>query len=89
MAAWHRAHAEELQLPKLYTIDEVAGAFGAAGFEVAGARLKIGFVPASGHTSPDPSGSSPAPAAPELLRWIEYYNDHKLLMRCKRPSLDR
>lgn len=89
MADWHRAHVEELQLPKLYSIDEVAGVFGAAGFEVAGARLKIGFVPASGHTSADRAGSSPVASAPELLRWIEYYNDHKLLMRCKRPSLQR
>jgi SAM-dependent methyltransferase len=89
MADWHRAHSDELQLPKLYTIDEVAGVFGAAGFEVAGARLKIGFVPASGHTSADRAGTSPAASPPDLLRWLEYYNDQKLLMRCKRPSLDR
>jgi hypothetical protein len=89
MADWHRAHSEELQLPKLYTIDEVAGVFGAAGFEVAGARLKIGFVPASGHTSADRAGTSPAASPPDLLQWLEYYNDQKLLMRCKRPSLDR
>lgn len=74
MADWHRAHAEELQLPKLYSIDEVAGVFGAAGFEVAGARLKIGFVPVSEH---DRAGS--------FLPWIEYYNDHKLLLRATRP----
>jgi hypothetical protein len=84
MAAWHRANAEDLQLPRLHTIDEVVGVFGAAGFDVAGARLKIGFVPAWGHTSAGHSGDAPA-AAPELLRWIEYYNDHKLLLRCKRP----
>jgi len=89
MSAWHRAHADELHLPKLYTIDEVAGTFGAAGFEVAGARLKIGFVPAWGHTSAERAGASPAGAAPELLRWIEYYNDHKLFMRCTRPSPNR
>lgn len=87
MADWHRAHMEELQLPNLYSIDEVAGVFGASGFEVAGARLKIGFVPASGHTSSDRAGTPPVSAAPDLLRWIEYYNDYKLLMRCKRPSL--
>jgi SAM-dependent methyltransferase len=81
MADWHRAHVEELQLPKLYRIDEVAGVFGAAGFEVAGARLKIGFVPA-GH---DHGGPLPGDAAPELLRWIEYYNDHKIFLRCTRP----
>ena len=78
MVDWHRAHREELKLPKLYSIDEVAGVSGAAGFEVGAARLKIGFVPASGHDSTDPQ--------PDLWRWIEYYNDHKLLMRCTRPS---
>jgi SAM-dependent methyltransferase len=78
MADWHRAHAEELHLPKLYSIDEVAGVFGAAGFEVSAARLKIGFVPATGHGD-DRAGD------PELLRWVEYYNDHKLLLRCARP----
>jgi SAM-dependent methyltransferase len=85
MADWHRAHSDELQLPKLYTIDEVVGVFGAAGFEVAGARLKIGFVPVSGHTSADHAGTPPAASPPDLLRWLEYYNDQKLLMRCKRP----
>ena len=35
MVDWHRARSDELQLPKLYTIDEVVGVFGAAGFEVA------------------------------------------------------
>ena len=87
MADWHRAHVEELRLPKLYDIDEVAGVFGAAGFEVAGTRLRIGFVPASGHDSTDRATCSPDTRAPELLRWIEYYNDHKLLLRCTRPSL--
>ena len=78
MADWHRAHAEELQLPKLYSIDEVAAVFGAAGFKVAAARLNMGFVPATGHGD-DRTGPS------ELLRWVEYYNDHKLLLRCTRP----
>jgi SAM-dependent methyltransferase len=77
MADWHRAHVEELRLPKLYSIDEVAVVFGAAGFEVAGARLKMGFVPALGHDH-ERAGS--------LLQWIEYYSDHKLFLRCKRPS---
>jgi SAM-dependent methyltransferase len=89
MADWHRAHSEKLQLPRLYAIDEVAGVFGAAGFEVAAARLKIGFVPASGHTSTDRAASSPAASPPELLRWLEYYNDQKLLLQFKRPTLDR
>ncbi|MGO9875233.1 MAG: class I SAM-dependent methyltransferase, partial [Acidimicrobiia bacterium] len=88
-AEWHRARAEELRLPKLYSIDEVAGLFGAAGFEVAAARLKIGFVPASGHTSTDHAGDSPPDSAPDLRRRVEYYNDHKLLLRFRRPSVDR
>jgi SAM-dependent methyltransferase len=82
MTDWHRAHVEELKLPKLYSVDEVAGVFGAAGFDVAAARLKVGFVPASGHDSSDR-----ADPRPDLLRWIEYYNEHKLLVRCRRPSL--
>jgi SAM-dependent methyltransferase len=95
MADWHRAHSDELKLPRLSTIDEVAGMFGAAGFEVAGARLKIGFVPAasaaptvarSGHTGADRADASPGASAPDLLRWLEYYNDHKVLLRCTRPA---
>jgi SAM-dependent methyltransferase len=86
MTDWHRAHVEDLQLPKLYSIDEVAEVFGGAGFEVAAARLKIGFVPASGHTSADRAASSPVAPEPDLLRWLEYYNDQKILMRCRRPS---
>jgi SAM-dependent methyltransferase len=89
MAEWHRANSDELQLPKLYSIAEVVGAFAAAGFEVAAARLEIGFVPVasaaptvagSGHSSGDHAAPS------ELLRWLEYYNDHKLLLRCTRPA---
>jgi hypothetical protein len=61
--------------------------FGAAGFEVAGARLKIGFVPAA---SAAPTVARSPDAAPrDLLKWLEYYNDQKLLLRCKRPSRDR
>jgi len=72
IADWHRAHVEELQLPKLYSIDEVAGVLGAAGFEVGLARLKIGFVPASGHTRADrAAGTSAVTSAPGLLEWIE------------------
>jgi SAM-dependent methyltransferase len=89
MADWHRASSDELQLPKLYTIDEVVGVFGAAGFQVAAARLEIGFVPVasaaptvagSSHTGGDHADPS------DLLRWLEYYNDHKLLLRCTRPA---
>lgn len=82
MAEWHRAHSDELQLPELYTLDEVVGVFGAAGFEVAAARLNIGFVPAPSAAS---TVARPGHTSPDLLGWLEYYNDHKLLMRCTRP----
>jgi SAM-dependent methyltransferase len=75
MVDWHHAHSVELQLPKLSTIDEVVGVFGVAGFEVAGARLKVGFVPVA---------RSPDAAPSDLLRWLEYYNDQKVLLRCTR-----
>jgi SAM-dependent methyltransferase len=88
MADWHRAHSDELQLPKLYAIDEVAGVFGSGGFEVAGARLKIGFVPVAS-AAPTVGRTSADTARPELLRSLEYYNDHKLLMRFRRPSFDQ
>jgi SAM-dependent methyltransferase len=85
IADWHRANSEELQLPKLNAIDEVVDVFGAAGFEVAGARLKVGFVPVAS-AAPTVGGTSADTSPPDLLRWLEYYNDHKILMRCRRPS---
>ncbi len=84
---WHRAHADELQLPRLYSIDEVAGVFIASGFDVAAARLDIGFVPALGHTSAEREAGSPRSSPPDLMRRVEYYSEHKLLLRCRRPPL--
>ena len=72
-AAWHREHSAELDLPSLYDIDDVVASFAAAGFEVAASRLRIGFIPVAGHT-------------PNLLEWLEYYNEKKLLLRFTRPS---
>jgi SAM-dependent methyltransferase len=69
---WHRAHASELALPALYDIDDVAGLFAAAGYEVAASRLPLGFIPTAGHV-------------PRLLEWLDYYNETKLLMRFTRP----
>jgi SAM-dependent methyltransferase len=77
MAKWHRANAEELQLPKLYDIDEVVAVFQAAGFDAAASRLAMGFVPAVGHGHDDP---------PSLLDWLDYYYDQKLLLRFSRPA---
>jgi SAM-dependent methyltransferase len=78
MVDWHRASVEELHLPKLRSIDEVADLFTAVGFEVSAARLNIAFVPASGHMSADRPGT--------FLPWIRYYSDDKLLLRCQRPA---
>jgi SAM-dependent methyltransferase len=83
---WHRAHVEELDLPRLYSIDEVATVFMASGFDVAAARLEIGFIPALGQTSAEREPDSRS-SAPELMRRIEYYNEHKLLLRGRRPAL--
>jgi SAM-dependent methyltransferase len=83
MADWHRAHVEELGLPKLYGIDEVVDVFGSTGFEAEAARLKMGFVPASGHDGHTGGGQPPGS---RVLGWLEYYNDHKLLLRFTRPA---
>ena len=80
MADWHRQTWRAWHSTKLYSIDEVAGVFGAAGFEVAGARLKIGFVPVSGR-QPDSIAS-----APELLRSGSSTATTRSFLRCKRPS---
>ena len=48
------------------------------GFDVAAARLRFGFIPESGHHSGNDAGS--------FWRRIEYYNDHKIFLRCTRPA---
>ncbi len=70
---WHQAHAVELALPPLNDIDDVIDSFENAGFVAAASRLKVGFIPAAGHT-------------PKLLEWLDYYNDKKLLLRFTRPA---
>jgi SAM-dependent methyltransferase len=75
MAEWHRANVEELHLPKLYEIDEVAAAFEETGFDVAAGRLAIRFVPTSGNGH---HGQG------RLLDWLDYYSDQKLLLRFSR-----
>ncbi len=49
MAAWHAASTNELRLPPIRDLDEVADTFEAAGFEVQIGRLRIRFVPAAAH----------------------------------------
>jgi SAM-dependent methyltransferase len=69
---WHAKNTEQLNLPALYTLDEVIGAFTGAGLEAAASRLKIGFVPVSGHARSFPSG-------------LEYFYEHKVMLRFTRP----
>jgi len=88
MAEWHRAHVEELDLPRLYRIDDVVEVFRATGFEAAAARLRIGFVPASGHHGHDTGATGSPPGSP-LMGWLAYYNDDKLLLRFTRPLTRR
>jgi hypothetical protein len=64
----HKTPRLLIKLPPLYPLDEVIGAFTAAGFEAAVSRLKIGFVPLSHH----------APGFPAAL---EYLCEHKVIMR--------
>jgi SAM-dependent methyltransferase len=68
MAEWHARNAKQLALPPLYTLDDISGAFAATGFTVAAARLKIGFVPVSGHT-------------PTLDAGLEYFYEHKVMFK--------
>jgi SAM-dependent methyltransferase len=77
MAEWHRANRAEMQMPKLYAIDEVIGAFEAAGFHAAAGRLAMRFVPtAGGHGHHDRRS---------LLEWLDYYYEQKLMLRFARP----
>jgi SAM-dependent methyltransferase len=76
MAEWHSENAQHLNLPPLYTLDQVIAAFADAGFEVAVSRLKIGFVPLSEHAPSFPAG-------------LEYFYEHKVMLRLVRPLQNR
>jgi SAM-dependent methyltransferase len=79
MSAWHAESAAELNLPRLYKLDEVASIFETAGFSVSVANLKLGFVPVSAHRhGHDHRG--------DLLAWLDYYTREKVLLRFTRPS---
>jgi SAM-dependent methyltransferase len=78
MASWHAANAAELGLPPLRSVDEVARAFSLAGFDVAVARLRLGFVPVEAHRA-EPDQRS------DLADWLAYYHEDKLLFRFTRP----
>jgi SAM-dependent methyltransferase len=74
MAQWHRANARELKLPQLYDIDQVIAVFQGAGFEAAASRLAMRFVPSVGHGHDG-----------QLLDWLDYYYEQKLMLRFERP----
>jgi SAM-dependent methyltransferase len=77
MVEWHRANAEELNLPELYDLDEIVEVFQSVGFEAAAARLAVRFIPVGGDGHHDRG---------RLVDWIEYYYDHKLLLKFRRPD---
>ena len=71
-AEWHAENADRLDLPSLYSLDDVIRAFTGAGFEAAASRLKIGFVPLSGHARSFPAD-------------LSYFYEHKVMLRFRRP----
>lgn len=75
MVEWHDANVDALQLPPLYDIDSVVGAFRAEGFLAAASRLAMRFVPAVGHGQDG-----------RLAEWLDYYSADKLLLRFARPE---
>jgi len=72
MTEWHASNAERLNLPPLYTLDEVIAAHAGAGFAASVSRLKFGFVPISDHAPSFPAG-------------LEYFYQHKVMLRFRRP----
>jgi SAM-dependent methyltransferase len=78
MSQWHASKAEELDLPRIYSLDEVVAVFEAEGFDAAVSRLKLGFVPVSAHRDDhDERGS--------LMDWMHYYTEDKVLLRFTKP----
>jgi SAM-dependent methyltransferase len=79
MSSWHADCAAELDLPRLYRLDEVASIFESAGFSVSVANLKLGFVPVSAHRHGHGHGC-------DLVAWLDYYTREKVLFCFNRPS---
>ena len=76
LATWHAENLEEMRLPALYDLDQVAAWFYDAGFEVAASRLRVRFVPlAARHLNEG-----------RLLDWLDYYYNQKILLRFNRPE---
>ena len=80
MSAWHAESAVELDLPRLYELEEVARVFEDAGFSVSVANLKLGFVPVSVHQHGHNHRR-------DLLAWLDYYSREKVLLRFTPPVL--
>lgn len=72
IADWHAENAEKLDLPALYSLNDVIRAFTGVGFEAAASRLKFGFVPLSGHARSFPAD-------------LNYFYEHKVMLRFTRP----
>jgi SAM-dependent methyltransferase len=79
MSSWYHANANELELPGLYDLDDVAGAFEGAGFHVSVGRLQLRFVPVSAHRPGHQDQH-------DLLDWLDYYSHDKVLFRFTRPA---
>jgi SAM-dependent methyltransferase len=79
MSSWHASSADDLELPRLYDLDEVARVFEETGFDVAVGRLQIRFVPVAAHRA-NPEDRR------DLLGWLDYYSHDKVLFRFTRPA---
>jgi SAM-dependent methyltransferase len=73
MVDWHREHADQLELPPIYDLDQVVTSFAGAGFDVAASPLKVGFIPM-------------VDAPPRVMAWLHYYDETKVLLRFTRPG---
>lgn len=77
-AAWHASAKDELGMPPIRHVDEVAQIFVEAGFDVAVARLRLDFVPVDAHRED--------PDAHDLAAWLDYYHEDKFLIRFTRSD---
>jgi len=78
MAEWHASAVDELSLPKLYDLDEVAEVFDEAGFDVSVSALELRFVPVTG-------GAGGHEHRHNLAAWLDYYRRDKVMFRFTRP----
>lgn len=79
-SAWHASAVDELGMPPIRHVGEVARIFTAAGFEVAVARLELDFVPVEAHREDA--------ADHDLAAWLDYYHEDKYLIRFTRSQPD-